>query len=417
MNLKFLISIFTLLSLSLFSQNNRGSSDDAGRIALNTYIPENVLSDFPSAKKMLEGRLNAIASMNGMGGNEAFPRFVISGNAYTVFDETLDTYPPKFVKTVEVLVSIGDGIEGVEFASELIELKGIDEAEDKAFISAIRKLNPRNRDLKELISNAQNKIIEYYNSKCDFILKEAETLSSNKEYDNALAVLFEVPEVCKECFNKAMDFSTNVFKQKIENECQLNISKANALIAQDKWDEASSSIVGVTPDMDCFNDVTSIQKRITDHRCSVSIGKAKGAWANRDAKNASIYLQEVSFDSACYSEAQSLFQEISLSIDEQRKKEWDLAYEKYNRDQIIKEQVKDLEIEIARSNQNIKELDADSQRKIDELDADARAYLTKKTADNQLEILKISSKTAVQTARANARKKPPTINYTAVNKY
>ena len=90
---------------------------------------------------MLEGRLDAVASMNGMGSNEALPRFIISGNAFTVFDETLDTYPPKFVKTIEVLVSIGDGIEGVEYASEFIELKGIDDAEDKAFVSAIRKLN------------------------------------------------------------------------------------------------------------------------------------------------------------------------------------------------------------------------------------------------------------------------------------
>ena len=82
----------------------------------------------------------------------------------------------------------------------------------------------------------------------------------------------------------------------------------------------------------------------------------------------------------------------------------------------MREQVNELEIEIARSNQNINELDAESQRKINELDADSRAYLTKKTADNQLEIMNIASKTAIQTARANARKKPPTYNYN-VNKY
>jgi len=414
---KYIILLTILLtSLYSFSQNNRGSSDDSGRIALNTFIPSDVLSDFPSAKKMLEVRLNAVASMNGMGANEALPRFIISGNAFTVFDETLDTYPPKFVKTVEVLVSIGDGIEGVEYASEFIELKGIDEAEDKAFISAIRKLNPRNRALKSLVENAKNKIIEYYNAKCDFILKEAETLSSNKDFDNSLAVLVEVPEVCKECYDKAMDFSTLVYKQKVENECQLNISQANAFIAQDKWDDASNSIVGVTPDMQCYEEVSSIQQKITDHRCAVSIGKARGAWANRDSNAASLALSEVSWDSACYEDAQKLFQEISSLIDEKKQREWDLAYEKYNRDQIMREEVNELEIEIVRSNQNMNELNAESQRKINELDADAKAYLTKKTADNQMEIVKIASQTAIKTARANARKKPATYNYN-VNKY
>ena len=59
-----IISTILLTSLFSFSQNNRGSSDDAGRIALNTFIPSDVLSDFPRAKKMLEGRLDAVASMN-----------------------------------------------------------------------------------------------------------------------------------------------------------------------------------------------------------------------------------------------------------------------------------------------------------------------------------------------------------------
>jgi len=406
-----IISAIFLSSLFSFSQNNRGSIDDTGRIALNTFIPSDVLSDFPRAKKMLEGRLSAVASMNGMGANEALPRFIISGNAFTVFDETLDTYPPKFVKTIEVLVSIGDGIEGVEYASEFIELKGIDDDEDKAFVSAIRKLNPRNTLLKSLVENAQNKIIEYYNAKCDFILKEAETLASNKDFDNSLAVLVEVPEVCKDCYDRAMDFSTVVYKQKVENECQINISQANAYIAQDKWDDASNSIIGVTPDMQCYEEVASIQKKITDHRCAISIGKARGAWANRDSKAASIALSEISWDSACYDDAQKLFQEISSLIDAEKKREWDLAYEKYNRDQVMREQVNELEIEIAKSNQNILELDSESQRKISELDAESKAYLTKKTADNQMEILKIASKTAIQTARANSRKKPPTYNY------
>ena len=131
---------------------------------------------------------------------------------------------------------------------------------------------------------------------------------------------------------------------------------------------------------------------------------------------ASLALSEVSWDSACYEDAKKLFQEISSLIDEEKKREWELAYEKYNRDQIMREQVNELEIEIARSNQNINELNAESQRKINELDADSRAYLTKKTADNQLEIMNIASRTAIQTARANARKKPPTYNYN-VNKY
>ena len=421
--------IFFSFAISAKCQNSLGKSDDFSRIALNTFIPENVLSDFPNVRSILKQRLDAVSSMNGMGGNEAFPRFVITGTANIVFDETIEGSPPKYVKTVEVFLSIGDGVEGVEFSSEIIEVKGVDDNEDKAFISAIKKINPRNKKLKEFISNAKEKIVEYYNSKCDFILKEAESLNSNKDYDTALSKLFEVPDVCKECFDKSMDYSKIVYKAKIENQCQEKISKASSLISQDNWVDAAGELVGITPDMNCFSEVKELQKKITDHKCSISIGKARGFWANRDSKSAAIALSEVSFDSSCYSEAKGLFKDISGAIDAQKKKEWDLAYEKYNRDQIIKEEVNELELELSRSDQNIKiqdselnrELsrsdqqikveDAGVQRKIDMLSAEAKAYLTKKTADNQKLLIKTMGNTAVEVARANAKKAPPVYNY------
>ena len=93
-----------------FAQNSGAKADDFGRIALNIFMPDDVLSEFPSARKMLEGRLKAIASRNGMGANEALPRFIITGNAYTTFDEVIPGISEKYVKEVEVLISVGEVI-------------------------------------------------------------------------------------------------------------------------------------------------------------------------------------------------------------------------------------------------------------------------------------------------------------------
>ena len=202
--------------------------------------------------------------------------------------------------------------------------------------------------------------------------------------------------------------------------------------------------------MECYSNTIDLQKKITDHKCSISIGKARGFWAKRDSKNASISLSEVSYDSSCYSESQVLFKEISGSIDAQRKKEWDLSYEKYNRDQIIKEEVHDLELELSRSDQQIKIQDSDLnrensrsdqqikvkdsdlnrensrsdqqikvkdagvQRKIDMLSAEAKSYLVRKTADNQKLLIKTMGKTAIEVARANSKKSPPVYNYNVI---
>ena len=80
---KILIVVFLLsLSLSIHSQNDLGKSDDAARIVLNTFVPDDILENAPSARKLFVTKLGQIASRNGMGGGGASGnnRFIISGD-------------------------------------------------------------------------------------------------------------------------------------------------------------------------------------------------------------------------------------------------------------------------------------------------------------------------------------------------
>ena len=354
-----------IISVSLNAQNTRGKTNDAGRIVLNTFLGE-MEGVPPAAAKLLKNKLSQMVAKSGMGGSESFPRFVISADVDVLTKDFTQTIPQKIGLTLGVNLYIGDGIEGTVFASKYIELKGIANNETKAFIQSFRPISPRNKKFNEFIETGKNKIIEYYNSKCDFILKEANTLADQKDFDNSISKLVEIPDVCKECYDKAMDLSSTIFKRKMENECQENMSKSNSLIAQDKWEEAANPIAGYTPDMACYPDVKSLFTKIGNHKCSVSLGKAKGAWAKRDSRGAAAALSEVSYDSSCYGDAMKLFKSISSAIDAKEKRDWDLQYEKYNRDQTIKEIVNESSMLDASSNRNINELDADSRRKVQE---------------------------------------------------
>lgn len=358
--MKNIFILLLILPLFVLSQNTRGKVNDAGRIVLNTFLG-NVEGVPKGALKLLNNKISQIASGNGMGGSQSFPRFVISADIDILTKDITPTAPPKTALTLAATLYIGDGIEGTVFASEYIELKGIANNETKAFIQSFRPLNPRNKKFNEFIETGKKKIIEYYNTKCDFILKNANTLADQKEYDKSILKLIEVPEVCKECYDKAMDLSTVIFKRKMENECQQNLTKSNSLIAQDKWEEAPVPISAYTPDMACYSDVKALLSKIGDHKCSISLGKAKGAWARRDSKTAASALSEISFDSSCYQEGVKLFKSISSVLDAIEKRDWDLKYEKYNRDQVIKEVVAETQ-----------RLDSDSRRKINELDAETR---------------------------------------------
>lgn len=280
------ITILILLicsSFTLNSQNKLGKSDDEARIVLNTFIPETILQEAPSARKLFMTKLSQIATRNGMGGNEASPnnRFIISGDINVLTKDILPTAPPKYSVTIELNLAVGDGVDGTLFASEYIEFKGIGVSEDKAFISAIRKINPRHKMIKEVIVLGKEKIIEYYNSKCDFIQKEAESLAKSRKFDEALLTLNQVPEATKDCYIQSMDLAAEIAENKFEFECKAKIAEA------------------------------------------------RSHWANRDAKSAAVALSGVNALSSCYPESIIIFKEISGFLDEKDKRERELAHEKY----------------------------------------------------------------------------------------
>ena len=64
-----------------------------------------------------------------------------------------------------------------------------------------------------------------------------------------------------------MELGVKIYKAKAENECQLNISKAKALIAQNNWDEAANYLSNYTPDMSCYAEIKNILQRQNISTC------------------------------------------------------------------------------------------------------------------------------------------------------
>ena len=106
---KSLIVVF-LLSLSIHSQNDLGKSDDAARIVLNTFVPDDILENAPSARKLFVTKLGQIASRNGMGGGGASGnnRFIISGDINILTKDITATAPTKYIVTIETTLAVGD---------------------------------------------------------------------------------------------------------------------------------------------------------------------------------------------------------------------------------------------------------------------------------------------------------------------
>ncbi|MDA9986437.1 hypothetical protein N9E11_00240 [Crocinitomicaceae bacterium] len=263
----------TLLTLNFsIAQNSQGKSDDAGRIAIKAYVPKDLGDLTPKAQKALKGRLERIITKNGIGGSSYDNRFVLTAKVVELSKDKVPTTPPVYNYQLEVTLLVGDAVEGTLFASHVIEVKGAGNTYNSAYMKAVKRIKDRNPEYQEFLDEAKNKIIEYYNSKCDFYLKEAESLTSQDQFEAAIATLTSIPEVCKECYDKAMDAVGPVYKKQIDKACKgLMLEANNAWSAgQDvaAAENASASLGKIDPNSACYNDAQNlagtIAKRIKE---------------------------------------------------------------------------------------------------------------------------------------------------------
>lgn len=266
-----IIGVF-LLNFVLFAQNNQGKADDAGRIALASVVSDQIEGLTLSAQSNLQNKLNRIATKNGMGGSSLNNRFIITANVVVLTKDITPTAPPMQAYTLEITLYIGDGVEGTLFSSTSVTLKGVGKTETKAYMAALKNLKVADPKYQSFIEQGKNKIIEYYNSKCDFILKEADALVSQNEFDAAIAKLVSIPEVCKECFDKAMDKVGPIYQQQIDRQCKMDLAEAknvwNANQDVSGASQASNYLGNIDPNSSCYNEALNfsnvIAKRIKE---------------------------------------------------------------------------------------------------------------------------------------------------------
>ena len=263
---KILLSILVIIGFNAFGQNTVGKSDDAARITLAAYVPQQIDKMPDAARSILANKLNQIVTQNGMGGAANNERFIITANVNVISKDLTATAPPMTALVLEVTLYIGDGFVGTKFSSTSISVKGVGESETKAYISALKGISPTNSNIQSFVGNGKSKIIEYYNSKCDFIIKEAQTLVSQNNFEEAIFKLTSVPEVCKECYDKCMDAVGPIYQKQIDRECKSKLMEANTAwnAAQDSYgaDIAGGILAQIDPNASCYKEALALSNKI-----------------------------------------------------------------------------------------------------------------------------------------------------------
>lgn len=272
---------FALLGLlscfaTMYANNNEGIS----------YYPVIAGLEIPeSARQSLMAKMEQIITKNGYGTKDHADRFVMLAKCNVLEKDVAPTTPPRIAQTVEITFILGDAGENKTFASTSVELKGIGTNESKAWQTSFNRLKADNASIAELFRQANTKIEEYYSANCQRIIDEARTLAATGEYEQAIANLMSVPDICGDCYKQTQTEALNIYQKMLE-------SKGSELLA-----------------------------------------KARNAWAIKPdlegAKTAMEYISSIPLESSSYTKAEDLIKAISDKLSSDNEREWQLMLKKY----------------------------------------------------------------------------------------
>ncbi len=262
---KYWLAAFIMLyAIGSQAQNDLGNADDAARIAITAYVDSDLGFNREVSKQLLN-KMNTVLTKQGLAGSKN-QRFIITANADILSEDIVVTTKEMYQYQLEVHFIIGDGIDGIKFATVSQTVQGLGETKAAAYLQAIRKIKPSDPTFQNMVNEAKVKIIEYYNSKCDFIMSEAKTLAQKQEYDAAIYKLMSVPDVCKDCYDKCMAAVAPIYQSKIDEEGVRFLAEARALWASgqnaEKAEEAGTILAKINPASKSYADATVLSNEI-----------------------------------------------------------------------------------------------------------------------------------------------------------
>jgi hypothetical protein len=201
-----------------------------------------------------------------MGGSQVNPRFIITANVNVGTKDIIAGPPQMIAQNIDITLFIGDAITNTIFSNATFSLKGVGTNENKAFIEAIKTINPKNKEVITFLEEGKSKIINYYTSQCDFIIKDAQTLVKQENYDEAIYQLSLVPDVCQDCYFKCLDTLTSIYQKKIDADCNVKFNEAKvtwtAAQNPDGAEKAGDILSTINPMATCQLDVSAFIKSI-----------------------------------------------------------------------------------------------------------------------------------------------------------
>jgi hypothetical protein len=260
-----LIVLFSTSLSGLVAQTD----DELGKISLAIIMPEYFEGLDVNQLSRLKTKITQIVTGSGLAASGIDQNFVIYPTFLIIESSIVESGMLDLtVVNCELSLFIKDYENNIIFSSITKTYKGSGDNRNKALSSALSKMNVNDSDFKTFITIGKNRIIEYFTTKCDFIIQNAFALVKLEKFDEAIYNLTAVPEVCDECYFRCLDTLEVIYALKINADCGHILRQANLVWASSQTSEGAEKVLllisSINPFADCHKDVEKLIMEINE---------------------------------------------------------------------------------------------------------------------------------------------------------
>lgn len=220
-----------------------------------------------AAGEYLFNRLCTAVTGDGISATGQYAQFFIAAKALPLYEQAVTGAPVKTALTLSLNLYIGDYWGEKVFDRMSLEIRGVGESRERAYLNAFRSLNKNNQQVANFLEKGKQRIIAYYDAEYNNIIREAQRESALRNYERALFLLGAVP-VCCNGYDAVADELVKTYHEYIVYNCDRLLMRARNAWAvhpdQRGAAEAARILNQLEPDAACYGDAMDLYREIKD---------------------------------------------------------------------------------------------------------------------------------------------------------
>ena len=234
-------------------------------LPISVYAADDQESFPAGAKAMVENKLTQLLTKNGIAGLDYTGQFILTVTTTPLDKDVLPGPPSKIAEKMEMNLYIVDAYAKTIFSSTSFTVRGLGETETKCYLNAFSHMPLQTPAIAKFIEEGKNKIIEYYDHEGEQLIKKANYLMGQKQYEEALYWVSLIPQQSKN-YDAALAAGLQIYQAYVDNQCNINLAAARAAWAAEQNKEgayaAGEYLANILPDAGCYGEAMELYQEI-----------------------------------------------------------------------------------------------------------------------------------------------------------